>query len=454
MNKKFSVVTTKDKIKKFNKSISTIPGCKSISFRDLIFSSQLIGVSHLKGVSEGDDVKCCVQSLKDLKVRILRLKPGEYKIFGNGENSFRQPLKKKLYFGNAGTLGILIGFLATSSNINVKIYGDKSLQSRSMEKFIGPASRVGCTFRPEGKKKFPLVVQGTDYGLAQHHVLSSGSAQEKAVILNMAKNLAGITTIEERPPFSRNHSELMLRSIGADIKVQKKGGYNLISLRGQQNLKSVSMDIAGDCSSASFFIAICLMTKGSSLRIKKINLNKFRIGYIRCLKSMGANIKFKNIKKKFGELVGDIIVKSSKLRPINFPKKEVISTLDEIPILMTIASMIPGCSHFKNIGVLRKKETDRIKKMSENLKAFGVRTIVTKNSMKVYGKNPQIFSQKKPIKIKATLDHRMQMCALVRAICCGQSTIIYGCETIRTSFPNFFLLLKEIGVKFKYEIQK
>ena len=92
--------------------------------------------------------------------------------------------------------------------------------------------------------------------------------------------------------------------------------------------------------------------------------------------------------------------------------------------------------------------------MSENLKTFGVRTIVTKNSMKIYGKNPQIFSQKKPIKIKATLDHRIQMCALVRAICCGQSTIVYGCETIRTSFPNFFLLLKEIGVKFKYEIQK
>ena len=98
MNKKFSVVTTKDKIKKFNKSISTIPGCKSISFRALIFSSQLIGVSHLKGISEGDDIKCCIQSLRDLGVRILRLKPGEYKIFGNGENSFRQPLKKKLYF--------------------------------------------------------------------------------------------------------------------------------------------------------------------------------------------------------------------------------------------------------------------------------------------------------------------------------------------------------------------
>ena len=97
MKKKLSVLINK-KIEKFNKSISTIPGCKSISFRALIFSSQLIGVSHLKGISEGDDIKCCIQSLRDLGVRILRLKPGEYKIFGNGENSFRQPLKKKTLF--------------------------------------------------------------------------------------------------------------------------------------------------------------------------------------------------------------------------------------------------------------------------------------------------------------------------------------------------------------------
>ena len=97
MKNKISVLINK-KIEKFNKSISTIPGCKSTSFRALIFSSQLIGTSHLKGVLEGDDIKCCIQSLRDLGVRILRLKPTEYKIFGNGENSFRQPLKKKLYF--------------------------------------------------------------------------------------------------------------------------------------------------------------------------------------------------------------------------------------------------------------------------------------------------------------------------------------------------------------------
>ena len=119
MNKKISVIT-KSNINKFNKTISTIPGCKSSSFRALTFASQAIGISYLKGVLESDDTKCCIQSLKKLGVKIIKIKPGEYKIYGNGENSYVQPKKKQLYFGNAGTLGILMGFLATNSNIKCR----------------------------------------------------------------------------------------------------------------------------------------------------------------------------------------------------------------------------------------------------------------------------------------------------------------------------------------------
>ena len=115
------------------------------------------------------------------------------------------------------------------------------------------------------------------------------------------------------------------------------------------------------------------MTKDSSLNLKKINLNKFRIGYIRCLKAIGANIKFRNVKIKFGEPVGDIIVKFSKLRPINFPKKEVMSALDELPALMTLAATINGVSTFnlgaENLKILKGKESDREKRMSKNLKS-------------------------------------------------------------------------------------
>jgi len=453
MNNKFSVVINNN-IKKFSKTISTIPGCKSTSFRALIFSSQSIGLSHLTGLLESDDIKCCVQSLRDLGVRILRLKHGKYKIYGNGQNSYIQPKKKKLYFGNAGTLGILMGFIATNSNIKVKILGDKSLQSRSMEKFIVPLSEIGCSFYPKGKKKFPLTIQGTDYGLAQHHIVN-GSAQRKAAILNAALGLYGTTTIEDRKPCGRNHSELMLRAIGAKISIKKNKKYDLISLRGQQNLLGFSIDIPGDPSSAAFLCALCLMTKNSFLNLKKINLNKFRIGYIRCLKSIGANIKFKNVRKKFGETVGDIIVKFSKLRPINFPQKEVISTLDELPVLMTLAATIDGVSTFnlgsKNLKILRGKESDRIKMISENLKNFGIKTKINNDSIKIYGSKLQVYTKRKKIKIKATLDHRIQMCAVLLSLVGKSNVLIKGCETIQTSFPNFFQLLKKCGAKFEFK---
>ena len=147
-------------------------------------------------------------------------------------------------------------------------------------------------------------------------------------------------------------------------------------------------------------------------------------------------------------------IKSSNLKPINFPKKEVISTLDELPIMMTIASQIKGISSFNHIGVIRGKESDRIKKMSENLKAFGIKTSVTKNSIKVYGSSLKIHSKNKIIKIKTSLDHRIQMCSVILAALTSATVIVQGCSTIKTSFPNFFLLLEKIGLKVKYEIQK
>lgn len=447
MNKKFSVLI-KNKAKSFNKTIS-VEGDKSISFRALMISSQCLGISHLKGILEGDDVKCCIKCLRDLGVKIVRKNRGEFFVYGNGENSFKQPKKRKLYFGNAGTLGILLGLLATNSNINIKISGDKSLNKRNFQKFIEPLSKIGCTFKPKDKKTLPIIVQGTDYGLAQHHILDSGSAQSKACVLMAALNLPGITTIDERK-LSRNHSELILKNIGADIQIKKRDKSNLISLRGQQNLKSFSLEVPGDPSSAAFFIALTLLTKGSTLTIKNVGLNYYRTGFIRCLKSMNGNIKIKNLRKKRFEILGDIIVKSSNLKPINFPKKEIISTLDELPIMFIITSQIQGVSTFNNIQILRGKESDRIKKISENLNAFGIITHSTKSSLKIWG-NPRVKRQGQ-IKIASTMDHRIQMSFCILSLITGFNVLIKGFETVSTSFPSFLKLLQELNIK--YEIKK
>ena len=313
-----------------------------------------------------------------------------------------------------------------------------------MKKFIEPLSKIGCTFKLLNKNKLtlPLKIQGTDFPLAQHHILDSGSAQEKSVILIAGLDTAGTTTILEKKP-SRNHTEILLKKIGADIKFKKIGKYKLISLKGQKNLNNFNFSIYGDCSSAAFFIALTLLSEGSKLMIKNVNLNPFRIGFIRVLKKHGGNIKVKNVKKRFGELVGDIFVSSSKLKPIKFPAYEFSSTLDEMPILFIVASQIKGVSTFSNIQALRGKESDRIKNIENGLNRIGIKTASTKNSLKIFG-NPNT-KIKRSLEIHPRNDHRIAMSFAILALLMGKKTKIFNFETVNTSFPNFLKLIREMG---------
>ena len=448
MSKKLKVIIEK-KIKSFNNTI-ICEGDKSITHRAFLLASQCRGISRLRGVLEAEDIASTIRCLKELGVKILK-KNNEYFVFGNGLNSFRAPKKKYLNAGNSGTLArILMGLLTTNSFFKIKIIGDKSLSKRDMGRVIKPLSKIGCIFEPKNKKTLPLIIQGTNFPLAQQHKEYLGSAQVKSSILMAALDTPGITTIKEKK-LSRNHTENLLNTIGADIKIKKFKTHHLISLRGQKDLDSFVLEIPGDPSSSAFFVALTLLTKSSSLKIKNININPFRSGFIKILKKMNGNIKIYNLKKKFGEMVGDIIVKSSKLRPINFPKREIISTIDEFPILFIIASQIKGVSTFTNIGELRKKESDRIKSMEVGLKRIGIKTISTINSLKIYG-NPNI-KIKKALEIYPKDDHRIAMSFFCLAQLLDGKMTIHNFETVNTSFPKFLTLMKnKIGAKF--EIKK
>ena len=448
MSKKFSVIIEK-KIKKFNKTIHC-DGDKSITHRGFLLASQCRGISKLKGVLESEDIKSTINCLRKLGVKILK-KKNEYRIFGNGLNSFKILKDNKLNTGNSGTLTrILIGLLTTNSTFKVKVSGDQSLNKRDMGRIIDPLSKIGCVFNPQNKKKLPLEIQGTNMPLAQNHSENLGSAQVKSAILMAALDTPGITTIEEKK-LSRNHTENILKAIGADIKIKKFKNQNLIFLRGQKDLDSFDLKIPGDPSSSAFFVALALLTKGSVLKIKNINLNPFRIGYIRVLKKMNAKIKILNVKKKLGEPFGDIAVKYSNLKPIRFPIKEITSTIDEFPILFIIASQIKGLSIFTEIGELRHKESDRIKNIEFGLKKIGIKVVSTKNTIKIFG-NPNI-KIKKILEINPKNDHRIAMSFFCLGQLTGGKVKIDNFDTVNTSFPKFLnLMKKKIGAEF--EIKK
>ena len=239
----------------------------------------------------------------------------------------------------------------------------------------------------------------------------------------------------------------MLKYAGANLKIKKINQHNLISITGQKDFKSFNLSIPGDISSAAFFIAITLLGYKSKIKIKNVNINSTRNGIIEILIKMKANIKIINIKNICGEKVGDIIVKSSKLKSINCPKNLVPKTIDEFPILMVVAARAAGISTFSGLKELNKKESPRLNLINKIFKQVGVKTKLKNDSIKIYG-NPNL-DLKKSYKIDSMYDHRIAMSIFCLAQTCGGNFNILKSHSINTSFPSFLDLMKKIGAKYE-----
>jgi 3-phosphoshikimate 1-carboxyvinyltransferase len=432
------------KIKKFNKQIK-IPGDKSCSIRAILFGSQCIGISKIKNLLESEDVLNCVNALKrSLGVKIIK-RNNIYHIYGNGLNSFKTKKKiTRIYVGNSGTTARLLSGLLSTHPSKFYLYGDQSMNSRDFTRVTEPLKRIGAFFYPKDKKTLPLTIEGTSMPLAQNHIENLGSAQVKGLMLMSALSTPGITTIEEKKT-SRNHTELFLKEIDADIKVKKFNQGKLISLRGQKNLYAFNYKVGSDPSSAAFLIALTLLTPESKLTIHNVLCNDTRIYFLKILKKSNANIKIKNLRKVSGELVGSLVVTYSKLKPINV-FKDIGKFIDEIPILFIIAALTNGVSKFRNIGDLKYKESNRLLESKKILDQAGIKCKVTKDSMIIYGEK-KITSKNKTINSITKGDHRICMSAVIFSLATGINAKIKNFDTVDTSFPGFISLIKNLGGK-------
>ena len=318
------------------------------------------------------------------------------------------------------------------------------MNKRDFFRVIQPLQKIGASFYPKNKKKLPLTIEGTNMPLAQKHIEHKGSAQVKSLILLSALSTPGITSIEEKN-VSRNHTELFLKKLKADIKIKKLRKGNLISIKGQKNLYSFNYNVSSDPSSAAFLIALTLLTPGSKIRINNVLCNDTRIFFLKILKKINANIKIKNLRQVSGERVGTIVVSSSKLKPMNI-SKDVAKFIDELPILFVIAALTKGTSKFKNIGDLIHKESNRLLESKKLLQQAGIKCKVTNNSMIIYGKE-KITKKKKSILVQTKGDHRICMSSVVLSLTTGINTKINNFETVNTSFPSFISLIKKLGGK-------
>ena len=448
MKKKFSVLV-KSKIKKFNKTITVDPD-KSISHRSYIIASQCVGVSKIKALNS-EDVKATIGALKKLGIKILS-KDGIDHVYGSGISGFKK-FKGTINCYNSGTSArSLLGILACYP-YPVIITGDSSLKLRPFKRLTNYLENIGATISHPKNKKYtlPIKINGTkDWALAQKHFLKVKSAQLSSAIIYAGIQTKGIAEIIESSEV-RDHTQRMLKSLKANIDIKYKNGKRITKIKGDVEMNNFSINVPADPSSACFFVVQTLLAKNSSLLIKRVCVNDTRIGFIKILKKMGGKIKIKNKKKYFGEDIGDIFVRSSKLNGIKCSSKLIVKSIDELLVIWIACGLAKGKSYFKDIAELRFKESDRIKSGSEILNKLGIKNHSNNNSLTIYG-NPNLKLEKKII-ISSNLDHRKAITSFIAASVIGAEVLIKNFETVASSFPNFLKLQKKI-IGIKYEVKK
>ena len=446
-SKKFNVFLN-SKIGPFNKTIQ-VDADKSLSIRSFLIGSISEKISTTKNILESEDVKSTINACKKLGVKIKKIKTGKYKIFGKGLGCFYAKKNTSLNVGNSGTLArLLIGILSTTPDINIKVIGDSSLNKRNMKELINLMSKFGASFLPKKKYFLPfkIISSGMPVGIDYK---AGESAQLKSAVMFAGLNSYGITTIEEKIK-SRDHTENLLIKNTQSIKI-KKGSKKIIKIFGKKNLNPLDINVGGDPSNAAFFTALTLLNKDSFIKIKNVGLNPSRTGFYKILKKQKAKLRFINIKKRNNEITGDIVVKSCKLKPIKTKADMYPSTTDEYLLLFLIAAFQNGVSVFEGISGLANKESSRAFEMKKILNQIGIKCVLKKDQMKIYGQK-MIDASGKKIKVSNLQDHRIAMCAFILAILTKAKTKIKNFETVYTSSPSFLKIMKNLGAKF--EIQK
>ena len=426
-------------IKSFNKDL-TIEGDKSLSIRWALLASQALGKSSAKNILKSEDVISTLNCLKKLGVKVI-LKKNKCTIYGLGVNGYDYKKNIILNAGNSGTLGrLIIGLLIHSKN-KIKIVGDKSLSKRDFLRVLNPLKKFGAKFN-SNNGKLPIVITGTANPRPIKYIENKGSAQCKTAVMFASINTPGKTLIKAKK--SRDHTELMFKYLGLPIKIISRKKYDLIQVSKVKKIRAFNYKIPSDISSCSFFIVLTILSKNSKLTLKNVNINPSRTGILKILKLMGIKVYQKNIKYIKGEKNADLVIKSTdKILPINCPSSLNSSAIDEFLVIFLLAAKANGVSFFKNLSELNQKESPRLKWGSRILNLMGVKTITTNDSIKIYG-NPNLVVNKKIVIKNYLKDHRVFMTSVVAALTFGGKWTIYDKDSIKTSFPSFLKIIKDI----------
>jgi 3-phosphoshikimate 1-carboxyvinyltransferase len=397
-----------------------VPGDKSISHRALIAGAATTHPLRIRNLNPGRDVRATRESLAALGVPIDS-DDGEVIVGGCRLASPQQTLD---CMNSGSTVRMLLG-ACSGANVRARFDGDDSLRRRPMEPVAAQLRAFGAKIETTDGR-LPLNLNGTPEIETRHFILLAPSAQVKSALL-FAGLFAGVPIRIDGDRGSRDHTERLLRYLGADIEWSPRA----VRLE-RARLANKRIDVAGDFSAAAFFVAAASITPGSAVRIRNVGVNPTRTGLLDALRAMGASIEMQNERTACGEPLADLMVEAQPLAAANVGPELALRAIDEIPLLAIAAGFAPGATTIAGVGDLRTKESDRIAAIERLLAAVGIEAQYDRGALKVMGGRPKPNGAC----VEAREDHRIAMAAAVLG-CAAGPLAVDSAESIDVSFPGF-----------------
>lgn len=416
--------------------VVTVPGDKSISHRYALLAGIAQGDSRIYNYSTGADCQSTLACLRALGADHEFLAENGRRVLivhGRGSDGL-QPPSSRLDAGNSGTTIRMLSGILAAQPFTTRISGDESLVKRPMRRIMTPLEKMGARIEATNEQFPPLTIHGSNlHGI--DYTLPVASAQVKSCTLLAGLYAEGETVVRE-PVTTRDHTEIALRELGAEIVLEPR----TVRLRGGAQLTGKILIVPGDLSAAAFFIVAALIVPGSDLIVSNVGLNPTRTALLDVLRSMGASIKLLHIEEANGELIGNLQIRTSPLSGGVIEGTTTAAVIDEIPVLAVLGAVSENGLTVRDAAELRVKESDRIETIAANLRRMGIAVETAQGGFDIPGR--QRFHS---AEIETCGDHRIAMAFSIAALVADGPCVIRDAASASVSFPEFYKTLGEIA---------
>lgn len=412
-----------------------VPSDRSITVRAALLGAVADGVSRVREPLDSDDTNAALDCLAGLGVAVANLSsmcdPLGLRIPGLGLRGLRAP-KTPLHCGSSGaTMRLLAGLLAGQTFDSV-LDGTEQLKRRPMRRVTDPLASMGARI-DSADGKAPLSIHGTPSLHGAVYAMPVASAQVKSAILLAGLYADGPVTVIEPAP-TRDHTEIMLRAMGADVQTETRAdGSASITLHPPAKLRPLDTLVPADLSSAAFFLVAAALLPQSQLKLVEVGVNATRTGLLDAMRQMGVRIEEQNPRREAGEPIADLIVQAGELRAIEIGGALVARMIDELPIFAVLATQAHGRTVVRDAEELRVKESNRVEGLVAQLRAMGAQIEATADGFVIDGPTPLQGAT-----VDGLGDHRMAMSLAVAALIAAGPTCITGADCVSKTYPEFW----------------